>query len=725
MFRARSASLRLALGLASVLCPLMAAGAAPRPERQQETPVPWPEETVATLRSFFERVDVETVLDGVRAPDGTGGQEDPSRILGRLPEGVEAPFRFVRGAVQHASYAGSRLGARGVAAARIGNALDQTLLLRELYAARGHRTRLVRGRLGWSDAVALVGDQPSALASGDPWLRRVELASDHWWLELRHGSDWIAVDPAFGDARWGEARARVRSHHDEVPEPLQASLVLEVEGERGPLGRLALPLADLVGLPFELAAIRRPGVEDRAPGPDGPPAAEAEPRPAESELDPLQTLLRQHTLPHHALRVLLGGRTVDLPLTGAAESVILRVEIRRPLGSPETLVVPLRLERDPHVSILLHAGPAEPALAEAALPLFGAFRDLARIERETLDAWVERPRPEDETDRDALLRGGEPRVGAAEAPEVDSEEAGELHPGERLHLAALQSWGEFASHGPRALGLAALASADRLRAGVDAPTRPVRLAVVRWTAPGAGEPGRFGIWTHDAPELSMAEGEAARGIRSAAGFLHSALLGQLLHGVADAAPATTFDLTLRSVGTGQRLVWWGESQPFPAAWPAAARELAGLDRLAGRLLVGPPGAVGGPSGELQGWWAIDPVSGTTHGRVVQPAGVAEAAVEFGEPLEAADLGSSLASLPALHHGLRWLISAAEAGGGALVDLLPRACAATSLVGDLLVAGAPDRFPAPHFAVFCARPPGTAGGRPNGVQPSPPTSATAR
>ncbi len=88
---------------------------------------------------------MEAVLDGVREPDGNGGPDDPSRILDRLPDEIEAPFRFVRGAVRHSSYAGSRLGARGVALARLGNSLDQALLLRASCTRQGAGKRVSSG----------------------------------------------------------------------------------------------------------------------------------------------------------------------------------------------------------------------------------------------------------------------------------------------------------------------------------------------------------------------------------------------------------------------------------------------------------------------------------------------------------------------------------------------------------------------------------------------------
>ena len=101
--------------------------------------LPWPDEIVAALRSFYERVDVEAVMESVPMPEVAALPQDPDGVAAALAPGLDAPFELVR-AIRHATYAGSMLGARGALRAGQGNAIDQALLLAELYRARGLRS---------------------------------------------------------------------------------------------------------------------------------------------------------------------------------------------------------------------------------------------------------------------------------------------------------------------------------------------------------------------------------------------------------------------------------------------------------------------------------------------------------------------------------------------------------------------------------------------------------
>lgn len=76
-------------------------------------------------------------------------------------------FAFVRDEVAYEPYRGVLRGARGALAARAGNALDKSLLLKELLQAGGHDARFVRGQLPDEKARALV-DQYLKQAASPP-----------------------------------------------------------------------------------------------------------------------------------------------------------------------------------------------------------------------------------------------------------------------------------------------------------------------------------------------------------------------------------------------------------------------------------------------------------------------------------------------------------------------------------------------------------------------------
>jgi transglutaminase-like putative cysteine protease len=151
------------------------------------------------LRSFFERVDVSSVAEGLSRPTSSTPLTMDS-VLGRLPADWEAPFSFVQGAISYVPYGGSVRGARGTLEAGSGNGIDQALLLTSLLEARGVSARLVRGRLEWADAARLtVGtSSPPAPQGDDPWPRWLEGAADHWWVQARREDVWIDASVELG-----------------------------------------------------------------------------------------------------------------------------------------------------------------------------------------------------------------------------------------------------------------------------------------------------------------------------------------------------------------------------------------------------------------------------------------------------------------------------------------------------------------------------------------------
>ena len=241
--------------------------------------IQWPDSAVNTLRTFFERVDVEEVMVGLDAPRRAPGGDEVATLSAILTPGIEGPFRFVQQQVRHEPYAGSVRGPRGTLLAASGNSLDQTLLLAGLYRARGIEVRLLRGRLAWGDAVALVGaPNDSHTGRGDPWLRWIEMAADHWWLEVLQSDRWTAMDPSFAGTAVGQAVAQGAEVIDAPPAFLRATASLRLRLEGATLADLELPLGELIGSSVRVGRVveARPvdlsEVEDtEAPLDDAPP----------------------------------------------------------------------------------------------------------------------------------------------------------------------------------------------------------------------------------------------------------------------------------------------------------------------------------------------------------------------------------------------------------------------------------------------------------------------
>ncbi len=271
-----------------------------------------------------------------------------------------------------------------------------------------------------------------------------------------------------------------------------------------------------------------------------------------------------------------------------------------------------------------------------------------------------------------------------------------IHPAIALHVEALGAWAAFAEHATGALALALLAASDELRAVVPIDRAELRLVALQYRPAGPTEGGGFTVWTSDPARV---RGGPPR--QMALGLLQSAMAGQVLNKIADQAPVTAFDLTLRAVGSGSRLAWFLPGE-VPPDWPQAAAAVAGADLQAGRTLIGPRQPLRIADSELVAWWSIASATGMTAGRVERPLGVAQAGVGFGEPVDPVSLDSILATLHDLHEALRWLLLLGDESRQTLRDLVPGVCAATPLVAELMRAGAPEQFTAPAFADFCQR-----------------------
>jgi hypothetical protein len=707
-----------------VFCaPVVFAQSAGDTQQGEAEPLPlweWPEDVEGTLRTFFEREDVEAMFEGVNAP-ADPGITTIEELVGIVGGSTEQAFRYVQRRIRYESYAGSIRGALGTLRSGGGNALDQALLLRELYRASGRSVRLARGRLSWEAAVELAGGGPrDRVERGDPWLRQVEAASDHWWVEVRDGGGWVAADPAFAGTAMGETPAGRRQVMDEVPDRFVATVDLELNAGGRRLTALRLPVAQIFGLPVQVRLARAPdeGAEsdsdeiDRAElesgeGPEPVVDAEAADPPVRDPLDmaPVLEALPAGVGETVQLELLAGThRVAALPVAAERlDTVRLAVDVEIPPGRHLRATLPFGPDPHGRLAVVVAGGAVRPSMYQPQLQnLYAAFETLVGVEQMALEAW--RQRPDEDVSEDT--EGGSPieqSAGLFSAPQLpplpgsaDVEEIHPVHPAIALHVAALAAWDAFAEHATGALALTLLAATDELRAVVPIDRAELRMVALQHRPSGLTEGGGFTVWTSDPARV---RGGAPR--QMALGLLQSAMAGQVLNKIADQAPVTAFDLTLRAVGSGSRLAWFLPGQS-PPDWPTSPAAVARADLQAGRTLIGPRQPLRIADTELVAWWSIASATGMTAGRVEGPLGVAQAGVGFGEPVDLASLDSILATLHDLHEAMRWLLRLGEDGQQTLRDLVPGVCAATPLVAELMRAGAPEDFVAPAFADFCQR-----------------------
>ncbi len=650
---------------------------------------------------------------GLQSPRRAPAGDDVATLSARLEPGIEGPFRFVQRQVRYEPYAGSVRGARGALLASSGNSLDQTLLLAGLYRARGIAVRLVRGRLAWRDAVALVGE-PAATHTGrgDPWLRWIEMAADHWWLEVRRDDQWIAMDASFAGTAIGETVGQRGAAFDAPPAVLRTMASIRVQLDEATLVNLELPLGELIGSIVRLDRVVENASEDlvevvvvdtEASLEDAPPdeplgeEAEAAARLAAALAD----VLVPAPVGSVALQLRAAGRTAITPLIELAElaQVELEIDVDVPMGSDIHARIPFGADPLARLAVVFASGAMPRAyLRDRTVPLFDALSELSVAELAAFEAWAVRPRN----------RSMSPPVGPVLElrPAGPKVEAGDPeHPATALHIAALRSWQVLERDGLDAIAVALLVAGESLRPPARGAYRgSARMAAVHWTPPAVESEGRLTVWTSDPLRLGGLERHQRSATAGAYGLLRSALTGQVLNRVADRPPVTAFDVTLRAVGSGGRLQWWLAEDASPEQWPAAAQSVAQADLANGRLLVGLARPIDRGDETLHGWWGVLDESGQTLGRVLTPLGIAQAFVRFASPRDDMSLESVLATLHDLHAALRWLIGAGRDDGQTLASLLPGACAATPLISELLRAGAPPGTVAPAFEVFCAAQP---------------------
>jgi hypothetical protein len=709
---------RLALvALVTLIAPSIGSGQEVGAGLAQGSPWEWPAEVEGPLRTFFEREDVEAILGNLAAPDA-GGMSTIGGVSRTIGGDVEQLFRFVQRRLTYEPYAGSIRGSDGALRAGSGNALDQALLLRDLLEMSGHQARLAHGRLEWQHAVVLTGEvRTEAPSRGDPWLRRVEIASDHWWVEVRVGGGWVAADPSFPGAALGEAMGRRTEALGAVPARLVATARLEVTVGPRTLARLEVPVPELFGAGVK---VRLAGPADAAGEGAAEPEIEIDPGNAGRDTtdaglagdeppDPLDPAPVEAALPvvdpgPIVLEVVAAGRRVVAAPVPRQRLGDVRVEfdIEVPPGRHVRAVLPFGADPLAQLTIVVSGGEVrQSAYARQLEALYAALRRLVTVEVEALEAWRLRPREDVEATRNEGVLGPEregfPRSPAMSNPALEVEPL--VHPAIELHVAAIKTWEVFADQGVEAIGLALLAAADQLHAPVAVERPDVRLVGLHFKPATPVTEGDLTAWIADPARVGGPADTQRVATQMALGLLQSAVAGQVLNRLADRPPVTAYDLTLRAVGSGSRLSWFQRGGNVPA-WPAEAVLAARSDLNAGNTVVGPSSPIRRGDRDLLAWWAMAPASGQTAGRIQQPLGAAQAAVAIGPPVDLRSLDSILASLHDLHVAGGWLLTLGDADRNVLRDLVPGACAATPLVADLLRAGAPPNFVPPAFAAFC-------------------------
>ena len=676
-------------------------------------------EDLRAVRTFFERVDVTETAEDVRRPRPSGA--GLAMVSRGLDDRWEAPFEFVRDAITYVPYAGSVRGAEGTLIAGAANALDQSLLLRALLEIRGVPVRLARGPLDWPDAARLVlGREPSGtLQPGDPWPRWVESAADHWWVQAQHDGRWIDLDPSFSDTQQGEAHAATPRVFNTVPEDLRTRVHVELRrGEQVVAGTeydssaivgesVHVRLVALAAIPVQLwidanDVMERSAAELRgllenlglahrrrlatAGGEQADAVDTAEARPADAparqrvvrRIRPVREVWRNYFVPEipedegpWMASLIVPGQVLEAGPFEAADlaSLQLRMSVAAPLVPDQVLQIPWAEGGRDGITVVVGAGRVgDGRLAAVAAPVYRSLSALASIEATSLEAM---------------------------RPPIDYSRAVES-----LRRAAVDAWAEFSSAAPVALAWAALRGVDRISGG-NAAGRVVRqglrLAAVRWRPPGEENNGTLALLLHDPITIGQLTGVASSvDLRAGYGLLQSAVLSQILNRLADRAPHTAFDMTLRAIGTGDEIVGFRQGGDPPDTWPVVVRAATASRTRVGYAIVGPET----PEEGLMGWWQVGLADGETTGWVSGAAGDVQGLVQVGVPWRADALDTLLASLPAFHRAARWLADLTGEAPSGLSSVSAAACASAAVAADPMAAGLPPGWPRAEVLALC-------------------------
>ena len=243
---------------------------------------------------------------------------DPSAVAASLGGNPRAFEAWIYANTDLVPYAKSLKGARGVLQDREGNSLDRALLMREMLAAAGLRTRLARGELPDASVDRLIerlavtqravpllhaglvradtrADRlardtldvlvpevldvaspglAEAAALRDSQLRRWrEALRDHWWIQAKISGIWQDFDPSLGRSE----RPPLAETYDDLPAEKRQHIRIAVKAhvERNGVRReltvlsLTAPASEFAGKPIALETLPLGTVEEEiAPMPE-------------------------------------------------------------------------------------------------------------------------------------------------------------------------------------------------------------------------------------------------------------------------------------------------------------------------------------------------------------------------------------------------------------------------------------------------------------------------
>lgn len=187
----------------------------------------------------------------------------PKRLAASMGRRATAQslYFYVRDEIAFDPYEGELRGARGTLMSRSGNSLDQSLLLQELLAEVGVKSRIAWGKLGAKEINALLTDYvgeakvtgltvPAGTPLYEPTRDRalINTVREHYWVEANLDRKWTAMDPSFKRAAMGVPATTKEGESDGVPPQAQltATVKLFIEGADG-RPRSLMALQDRLG----------------------------------------------------------------------------------------------------------------------------------------------------------------------------------------------------------------------------------------------------------------------------------------------------------------------------------------------------------------------------------------------------------------------------------------------------------------------------------------------
>lgn len=219
--------------------------------------------TADYIKEFPGRLDaISEQVQLVQRQRLSAEELSPKRLVASMGRRATAQtlFFYVRDEIAFEPYEGELRGVRGTLMSRSGNSLDKSLLLQELLAEIGIKSRIVWGKLDPKDVNGLLSEfAGEAKVTGldvasspiyDPTRDRALINSvrEHYWVEAFVDRKWTAMDPSFKRGAMGVPVATREGESEGVPEQAQmtATVKLFIEGPDG-RARALMAVQDRLG----------------------------------------------------------------------------------------------------------------------------------------------------------------------------------------------------------------------------------------------------------------------------------------------------------------------------------------------------------------------------------------------------------------------------------------------------------------------------------------------